>query len=148
MLTSISSFSRNETWKATAEFISGFNWLTVGNDGQGVVMTAGSPTTGVAPSPPDYLLMSYGACLGAVTKFLLEKSGKTFKNLKVEVEGDWSDKPQSRISECRAKIKLNSDVSEEELKKILKMAESKICPVAGTLALPVKLSSSFEIEHL
>ena len=52
-----SSFSRYETWKATAKLISGVEWLTINKDGKGVVMTAGA-----SPTPPCDLFMGFASC--------------------------------------------------------------------------------------
>lgn len=141
---STSSFVRTEVWKASAKLISGLDWLTVNKDGKASVMTTGD---GVAPTPPCYVLMALGACAGNGVKFLLEKAGKTIRDIKVDVEGEWDAKPQRRISEIRMSVKADADVTEEELAKIVKQVEDKMCPVAGTLKYPTTLKSTVQVAH-
>ena len=130
MLRTAFSRAATEVWKVRAQHILGLEWFCTDKNGKGVVMTTGD---GSAPTPPDYLLMSVGACAGNGIRFLLEKAGKKIKSLTVDVEGEWTDQPQRRISEIRMNVTCDGNVSKEELEKVVQEVKTKACPVAGTI---------------
>ena len=122
-----------EVWNVRAKHIFGEEWFCTDKNGKGIIATTGA---GSAPTPPDYVLMSLGACLGSGVRFMLEKRGKACKNLTIEVEGEFGSQPQRRIKEMRVKVSVESDVAKDVLDKIVKQVEEKMCPVGGTLLNP------------
>ena len=127
-----SSFHRfaPEIWKTRAHNILGSEWFCTDSHGRGIVTTAGA---GSAPTPPDLLLMGLGACAGNGIKFALEKRGKTVKSISVDVEGEWTSKPQRRMETIRMNVIADVDMDEAQLKKVVDEVKEKMCPVAGTL---------------
>lgn len=126
-----SAFARSETHKATAKLIHGLEWFTTNKDGKGCVMTTGP---GSAPTPPDYVLMALGACAGNGIKFSLDKMGKKYTKLDIEVLGTWTDKPQRRLGDIKLVVSTDADIPKAKLEEIVHTVETKTCPVAGTLA--------------
>ena len=133
MLSTASSFLRNETHKATAHLIQGLEWFTTNKDGMGAIMTTGP---GSSPTPPDYVLMALGACAGNGLKFLFDKAGTKYTNIDIEVQGTWTDKPQRRIGEITLAVTTDADIDEGKLNELVAQVEAKMCPVAGTLHTP------------
>lgn len=120
-----------QTVKATVQLIDGIEWFCRNKDGKGVLLSTG---TGSAPTPPDALMMAYGACAASGIKFMLEKKGKVVKSLDTEVEAEWAMDPQRRIKDIKLHFKIDVDgVSQEELDKLVEHCEKKMCPVGQTL---------------
>lgn len=89
---------------------------------------------GSAPTPPDVLMMSLGACAADSLKFLLEKHGKVVKSIVTNVEADWEIEPKRRISEFRLNFLVDAnDTSQELLDQLTNQIETKMCTVAQTL---------------
>ena len=89
---------------------------------------------GSAPTPPDSLMMSLGACAADSLKFLLEKHGKVVKNIVTNVEADWEIEPKRRISEFRLNFLVDADdTTQELLDQLTNQVETKMCTVAQTL---------------
>ncbi|KAH0785972.1 OsmC family peroxiredoxin [Histomonas meleagridis] len=130
MLTSTFRRSAAEIWKTHAQNIVGSEWFCTDSQGRGIITTAGA---GSAPTPPDLLLMGLGACAGNGIKFALEKRGKTVKSISVDVEGEWTNKPQRRMETIRMKVLADVDMNEAQLKAVVDEVKEKMCPVAGTL---------------
>jgi len=141
---SLLQFSRTaaDVYKASAHHIMGCEWLTVNKEGKGAVMSTGP---GSAPSPPDFLLMSLGACTGYGVKFLLDKQAKKFTKLDVDVEGEWTNEPERRFGNIKLLVKTDADIEESKLKAIVKMVEDKMCPVGLTLKYPPKIVAEVKI---
>lgn len=117
--------------KAEVELIGGIEWFCRNKDGKGVVLSTGA---GSAPTPPDALLMAYGACAASGLKFLLEKRGKKVRKLVTDVEGRWAMDPQRRLDDISLHFKVDVDgVTQDELDKLVAQIEAKMCPVGQTL---------------
>jgi uncharacterized OsmC-like protein len=128
-----------ETVRVHAQHILGEEWFCTDRNGKGIVATCG---VGSSPCPPDYLLMSLGACAGNGIKILLQDAGKTVRSLAVDVEADWTDKPQRRFGAIRLRVKCDGDITKEELQAITQRAENELCPIAGTLLDPPDLTAT------
>ena len=137
-----SRFASPQVYKASAHHIMGCEWLTINKEGKSAVMTT---CEGSAPSPPDFMLMGFGACMGSGVKFLLDKNGKKFTKLTVDVEGEWTMKPQRRMGAIRATIKTDAQCDPEKLKEFVKLVEEKMCPVSGTLRTAPSISMDVKI---
>jgi uncharacterized OsmC-like protein len=144
MLSGVTNFARNESFKSFAHHIKGLEWFTVNKDGKGAIMTTGP---GSAPTPPDFLMMSLAACVGNGVKFLLDKQGVKFTTLDIEVDGEFASKPQRRISDIVVAVKTDAKIDEDKLAEIVKQVEDKMCPVAGTLHVPPKITSKVVVSH-
>ena len=135
MLSRVSSFWRSfaeeRVRKAQVRLIDGVEWLGLNKDGKGILLSTGN---GSAPTPPDALLMAYGACAASGVKFLLEKRGRTVRSLVTECEGEWIMDPQRRFKDITLHFKVDvDDVTQEELDKIIAQIEGKMCLVGQTL---------------
>lgn len=135
MLSRVSSLARGFAAPVVStvnvSLIEGIEWFCRGKDGKGTVLTTGA---GSAPTPPDSLLMGYGACAASGVKFLLEKRGKVVKSMETEIAGTWDMTPFPRISAIDLHFKVEADdVDQELLDKLVHEVETKMCPVGQTL---------------
>lgn len=144
MLSGITNFARNQSFKSVAHHIKGLEWFTTNKDGKSAIMTTGP---GSAPTPPEFVCMALGACAGNGIKFLLDKQGIKFTNLDVEVDAEFSNKPQTRVSDMALTVKTDADIEEDLLSEIVKQVEAKMCPVAGTLHTPPKITTKAIVMH-
>ncbi|KAH0793006.1 OsmC family protein [Histomonas meleagridis] len=130
----LSQFKNNfaKVTKAKVLNIEGFDWFCTNKNGQGVILS--TDNKGCAPTPPDSLMMSLGACAADSLKFLLEKHGKMVKNIITNIEADWEISPKRRISEFRLNFLVDTDdTSQELLDQLTSQVETKMCTVAQTL---------------
>ena len=126
-------------WKCSANHIQGNEWFTKSKDGKGSIVSTGP---GSSPTPPDYFLMSYGACIGNGVKGLLEKKKIPFSKLHVDIEGIWTEKPQKRLGEIKFNIQTDANFDEKEVLDHLKNLEMIICPLSATTRIAPLISNS------
>ena len=85
---------------------------------------------GLSLLPLELFLISFATCAGGVIFPMLKKMGKQVQDLQITVQG----KRREEHPLCFEKIKLmvtvtSVDVTEEDLQKVVKLAEEKFCPV-------------------
>jgi len=85
---------------------------------------------GLSLLPLELFLISFATCAGGVISPMLKKMGKQVQDLQITVQG----KRREEHPLCFEKIKLmitvtSVDVTEEDLQKVVKLAEEKFCPV-------------------
>lgn len=112
-------------------------------DGKPEIVTDYVPPFGDGLSilPLELFLISFGTCVGGVVSPLLKKMGKKVQDLKILVQG----KRRTEHPLCFEEINLNiivssDDATEEDIKKVLVLAEEKICPVWAMIKGNVKVS--------
>lgn len=111
--------------------IGGEEWFGVSKDGKGMLFTTGS---GSSPTPPDFLLMTVGACAGDDVNYVLQKNNRDVKGVHVEIEGEWAPDLPRRFKEVRLRFKCDAPgVSKDDVARVADTVVSKLCPVANTL---------------
>lgn len=113
-------------------------WSGKNKNGKEIMLSTNDKVKSI--TPPDALMISLGACAADSLKFLLEKHGKTVKDIETEVEGDWEITPKRRLSNFRMLFKVSSpDASQELLDKLIGQIEKNMCTVCQTLQTPPKI---------
>lgn len=78
----------------------------------------------------ELLLLSFSSCLGSAVLTFLRRMGKTINGCEIKATGLRREEHPTGFSKIVAEISLNSpDATDEDLKKVIFMAEEKYCPV-------------------
>ena len=85
---------------------------------------------GLSILPLELFLISFGTCAGGVISPMLKKLGKQVHDLQIIVQGKRREVHPLCFEEIRLIISVTSaDVTEEDLEKVVTLAEEKLCPV-------------------
>jgi putative redox protein len=85
---------------------------------------------GLSVLPLELFLISFGTCAGGVITPMLKRMGKQIQGLQIIIQGKRREEHPLCFEEIKLKISVDSvDVTEEDLKKAVKLAEEKFCPV-------------------
>ncbi len=103
----------------------------------------GGTDTGM--NPAELVLCALGACQSIVARVYAAQFNINLKQFRMEIEGDididgFLNKAEVRsgFTEIRYNIHIESDASEEQLKKFIAFIGQK-CPIGDTISAPVKL---------
>ena len=95
-------------------------------------------------SPTELLLSAVGSCAAVEIVSMIKKRRKTFVDLKAEISGDRRDEHPRGFTKIHLRYTIVSpDLTEEEAERIVGLATSKYCSVAGSLS--AEQTHSFEI---
>jgi putative redox protein len=96
--------------------------------------------------PLQLFLISFATCSGGVIAPFLKKMGKTVTGLSMHVTGKRHEQHPTGFETIHLDIALRSpDVTEEDLQKVLQMAEDKYCPVWAMIKNNVTVTTSYVI---
>lgn len=85
---------------------------------------------GLSVLPLELFLISFGTCAGGVISPMLKKMGKQVRDLQITVQGKRREEHPLCFGEIKLIISVTSvDATEEDLKKVVNLAEEKFCPV-------------------
>ncbi len=95
-------------------------------------------------SPTELLLSALAACAGVEIVSMVKKRRKEFVDLRAEVDGERRDENPKGFTKIHLKYFITSpDLTEEEADRIVGLATTKYCSVAGSLS--AEQTHSFEI---
>ncbi len=95
-------------------------------------------------TPTEMLLSAVGACASVEIVSMIKKRRKTFIDLAGEISGNRRDEHPRGFTDIHLKYFITSpDLTEEEAERIVTLATTKYCSVAGSLN--AKQTHSFEI---
>lgn len=97
-------------------------------------------------SPTELLLSAVGACAAVEIVSMVKKRRKTFVDLNAEISGERRDEHPRGFTKIHLKYIITSpDLTEEEAQRIVDLATTKYCSVAGSLS--AEQTHSFEIKR-
>lgn len=97
-------------------------------------------------SPTELLLSALAACAAVEIVSMVKKRRKQFVDLRAEVEGERRDENPRGFTKIHLKyVIVSPDLTEEEADRIVGLATTKYCSVAGSLS--AEQTHSFEIER-
>ncbi len=97
-------------------------------------------------SPTELLLSALGACAAVEIVSMVKKRRKTFIDLDAEISGERRDDHPRGFTKIHLKYIITSpDLTEEEAERIVDLATTKYCSVAGSLS--AEQEHSFEIKR-
>lgn len=97
-------------------------------------------------SPTEMLLSAVGACAAVEIVSMVKKRRKTFVDLDAEISGERRDEHPRGFTKIHLKYIITSpDLTEDEAGRIVDLATTKYCSVAGSLS--AEQTHSFEIKR-
>jgi putative redox protein len=104
---------------------------------------------GLSILPLELFLISFGTCAGGVILPLLRRMGKHVQDFKILIQG----KRREEHPLCFEKIKFtisvtSADVTDEDIKKAMELAEGKLCPVWAMIKGNVNVTYETFIERI
>lgn len=97
-------------------------------------------------SPTELLLSALAACAAVEIVSMVKKRRKEFIDLKAVVEGERRDEHPRGFTKIHLKYIITSpDLTQDEATRIVDLATTKYCSVAGSLS--AEQTHSFEIER-
>lgn len=96
-------------------------------------------------NPLDLMFASLSACLVLSARIAASKLGllDRFESCAADVTGSKAEEEPSRLAALQVRMSVRGDLTPEERKKIVEMAED-ICTVSNTLRTPPAISDSLE----
>lgn len=97
-------------------------------------------------SPTELLLSALGACAAVEIVSMVKKRRKTFVDLNAEISGERREEHPRGFTQIHLKYVITSpDLTNEEAGRIVELATTKYCSVAGSLS--AEQTHSFEIKR-
>jgi len=94
----------------------------------------------------ELLLLSLSSCIGSAILTFLRKMRKSINGLEIHSKGIRKEEHPTGFKTIYVEINLNSpDVSEEDLKKVIKLSEDTYCPVWSMLKGNVEIEITYNI---
>jgi len=117
---------------------------SINENGNSVNIDMRSPDVKAHQSPTELLLSALGACAAVEIVAMVKKRRKTFVDLKAEISGVRRDEHPRGFIKINLKYFIYSpDLTEEEAERIVGLATTKYCSVAGSLS--AEQTHEFEI---
>lgn len=94
----------------------------------------------------ELLLLSLSSCLGSVMLTFLRGMKKTINNCEIQAKGIRREEHPTGFTRILLDIKLTSpDASDEDVKKVISMAEEKYCPVWSMISGNTSVETTYTI---
>jgi uncharacterized OsmC-like protein len=97
----------------------------------------------------ELLLISFSTCLGSAVLVFLRKMQKSISEFEITSKGIRNEVHPTGFKNILIEINLKSaDVNEDDLKKVIALAEEKYCPVWAMIKGNVMINFNFNLEKL
>jgi putative redox protein len=94
----------------------------------------------------ELLLLSFLSCLGSAVLTFLRKMQKSISGFEISAKGIRNEEHPTGFKSIEIIIRIHSsDVNEDDLKKVVGLAEDKYCPVWGMIKGNVAIHISYTI---
>ncbi len=104
---------------------------------------------GLSPLPLEVFLVSFGTCAGGTISTLLKKMNKQVQDLQLVVQGKRREEHPLCFEEIKLIISVTSvDITQEDLIKVVNLAEEKFCPVWAMIKGNVKVVHEICIKKI
>ncbi|RJP67332.1 MAG: OsmC family peroxiredoxin [Ignavibacteriales bacterium] len=95
----------------------------------------------------ELLLLSFSSCLGSAILTFLRKMKKTITNCEIKASGQRREEHPTGFKSIHLEIIMESpDVTEDDMKKVVDLAEEKYCPVWSMIKGNTKIETTFTIK--
>lgn len=118
----------------------------INENGNEVKVDMRAPEEKEGQSPMEMLLSALAACAGVEIVSMIKKRRKEFVDLQAVMEGDRREEHPKAYTKIHLKYIITSpDLTEEEATRIVDLATTKYCSVAGSVG--AEQTHSFEIKR-
>lgn len=124
--------------------------LFLGESGGYTVTTDYVPPYGDGQSftPLQLFLVSLTSCLGGTVQILAKSMKRQLSGLRVSAEGERRQSHPTMFEHIKLHVHVKSaDITDNDMRGMLKKAEGTLCPVAAMIKATVLLETTFEIER-
>jgi putative redox protein len=135
------------TLNASAELIND-KMMFRGESGGNTVMTDYIPPYGDGEGfmPLQLFLVSLSACMGGTVQVLAKAMKRHVGGMTVSAEGDRRETHPTMFENIRLHVRVvSADLTDDDMRGILKRAEETLCPVAAMIKATVPLHMDYEI---
>lgn len=95
----------------------------------------------------ELLLMSLASCMGTAVLTFLRRMHKEIQSLSIQAKGNRRSEHPTCFKNIHVHLVIKSEhLAEEEVVKVIKMAEETYCPVYAMVKGNVEILTDFEIE--
>jgi putative redox protein len=95
--------------------------------------------------PIELVLIALGGCTGMDVASALEKMRVRYRDFKITINGETTEKYPKRFTKIHVKYSIHGDVPEEKLKRAIDLSQNKYCSVAEILRKSAELTYEYEI---
>ena len=95
--------------------------------------------------PIELVLIALGGCTGMDVASALEKMRVRYRDFKITINGETTEKSPKRFTKIHVKYSIYGDVPEEKLKRAIELSQTKYCSVAEILRKSAELTYEYEI---
>jgi putative redox protein len=97
--------------------------------------------------PLELFLISFGTCVSGTLLPILRKMRKTIESYSVKIQGIRRTEHPTGFSKIILEIHIkSSDITEDEVRKVLKMSEEKYCPIWSMMNDTVEVEEKIFVE--
>lgn len=94
----------------------------------------------------ELLLLSFSSCLGSAMLIFLRKMQKSITNFEITAKGIRNEEHPTGFKSIQVEIHIqSSNVSKDDLNKVIGLAEDKYCPVWAMMKRNVEINFKYEI---
>ncbi len=94
----------------------------------------------------ELLLLSFSSCLGSAMLIFLRKMQKSITNFEITAKGIRNEEHPTGFKSIQVEIHIqSSNVSKDDLNKVIVLAEDKYCPVWAMMKGNVEINFKYEI---
>jgi putative redox protein len=134
--------------KATVKLIDGMQFTGSADSGHEVIMDAPPAVGGrdTGPRPMELLLMGLGGCTGMDVISIMRKKQQVVTGFEINVFGEQAeDHPHKYTSLHIEYVITGKDISEDAVKRSIRLSLDKYCSVAATLEAGAGIEHSYRI---
>ncbi|WP_212511490.1 OsmC family protein [Acinetobacter seifertii] len=136
MVNTVQAQSTSTPYRVTLTDPSGHQWF-----GDEPTDKGGQDT---APNPVQLLLSALGACTTITLEMYANHKGIKLEHVQVDLALNPNGDPEAGTNNIKRKITLKGDFTEDQHKRLLKVAES--CPIHKLLTSNISIQSELSIE--
>ncbi len=136
---------------AKIKWVDGIQFIGEAASGHAIVMDGdidgGGKNTGVRPS--ELLLIGLGGCSGMDVVSILQKKKQKIAGIDINVKGTAAESYPKKFTEFEIEFVITGrDLSEEAVKKAVKLSMDKYCSVKATLEGSAEVNFSYRIVQI
>jgi putative redox protein len=133
--------------RVEVQHLKGITFVGKGDSNHWVVMDSltkfGGSEAGTMPT--ELVLIALGGCTGMDVASALEKMRVNYRDFKITIDGERTDKYPKIFTKIHMKYSIYGDVPEDKLKRAIELSQTKYCSVSEILKKSAELTYEYEI---